>query len=61
MTYVIKDVFQNKVCEEPKSGVTFVVRSIVKLTAQVPWERLLNASYDMNQGTQNKIRIVGMV
>ena len=58
MTYVIKDVFQNKVCEEPKSG---VVRSIVKLTAQVPWERLLNASYDVNQGTQNKICIVGMV
>ena len=35
-------------------------RSIVELTSQVPWEWLLNASYDVNQGTQNKIRIVGV-
>ena len=53
MTYVVKDVFQNKICEQPKCGVTFVVRSIVKLTAQVPWKWLLNAFYDVNQGTQN--------
>lgn len=61
MTYIIKDVLQNKVCEQPRCGVTFVVRSIVELTDQFPWKWLVNASNDVNQGTQNKICIVGIV